>query len=135
MARSLRSKRRKHNKQILRARYKPIYDKRLEDIVKNMQKETEEALQTAGDIDLENNVHIIDPEENKMDTGDNENKSVINDDANVKVEKGKIKIPRVDIKKLTKFMSQRKLRSYQAKLKAKKKATKMGQKKKKVFKW
>merc|ERR1712189_32450 len=61
MARSLRSSRRKKNKQALRARYKPIYDKRLQEIVKNMQEQTDELMETAGNIDLENNVQLVDP--------------------------------------------------------------------------
>merc|ERR1719474_1630667 len=50
-------------------------------------------------------------------------------------EEKKQKMTRVDIKKLTKFMSQRKLRTYKAKQKADKKSAKLGQKKKKTFKW
>ena len=138
MARSLRSSRRKKNKQALRARYKPIYDKRLQEIVKNMQQETDELMEVAGDVDLENAVQVIDP------GGES---SMINEDINTPVdneqEQGeaqivegkKNKMPRVDIKKLTKFMSQRKLRTYKAKQKAEKKSAKMGQKKKKSFKW
>merc|ERR1711885_2170 len=145
MARSLRSSRRKKNKQALRARYKPIYDKRLQEIVKNMQEQTDDLMETAGDIDLEHNVQLVDPGA--------ESTMVINDDNTIvdeapstaevcgdkegetTSEATKNKMPRVDIKKLTKFMSQRKLRKYHAKEKAKKKAAKMGQKKKKTFTW
>merc|ERR1712150_116857 len=109
MARSLRSSRRKKNKQALRARYKPIYDKRLEAIVKTMQENPDE------DCTMET-------------TGVDGNPTV--EKESDKTTEEKIKIPRVDIKKLTKFMSQRKLRKYNAKLKAKKKATQFGTKKK-----
>merc|ERR1712189_53921 len=138
MARSLRSSRRKKNKQALRARYKPIYDKRLQEIVKNMQQETNELMETAGDIDLENNVQVLEPsDDSSMITNDeNINASGDNEQNEVEVaEEKKKKMPRMDIKKLTKFMSQRKLRTFKAKQKADKKAAKMGQKKKRTFKW
>merc|ERR1712142_641126 len=138
MARSLRSSRRKKNKQALRARYKPIYDKRLQEIVKNMQKETNELMETAGDVDLENSVQVMDPSgETAMVTNDeNMNTSVDNQQVDATAEEvKKNKMPRVDIKKLTKFMSQRKLRTFKAKQKSEKKAAKMGQKKKKTLKW
>merc|ERR1711970_1263495 len=136
MARSLRSSRRKKNKQALRARYKPIYDKRLQEIVKNMQQETDELMETAGDVDLENAVQVIDPgsESSVITSDENMNTSVDNEQDEAQIaEVKKNKMPRVDIKKLTKFMSQRKLRTYKAKQKAEKKSAKMGQKKKKTF--
>merc|ERR1712189_41693 len=138
MARSLRSSRRKKNKQALRARYKPIYDKRLQEIVKNMQQETNELMETAGNIDLENNVQVLEPgDDSPMITNDgNVNASGDNEKGEPEAaEEKKNKMPRVDINKLTKFMSQRKLRTFKAKQKAEKKAAKMGQKKKKTFKW
>merc|ERR1711928_253023 len=113
------------NKQALRARYKPIYDKRLQEIVKNMQQETNELMETAGDIDLENNVQVLEPsDDSSMITNDeNINASGDNEQNEVEVaEEKKKKMPRVDIKKLTKFMSQRKLRTFKAKQKADKKA-------------
>merc|ERR1711936_77860 len=145
MARSLRSSRRKKNKQALRARYKPIYDKRLQEIVKNMQEQTDELMETAGNVDLEGNVQLVDPAADSAMITNDENTDTTNDenattcdtaegDVN-ETEVKKNKMPRVDIKKLTKFMSQRKLRTYQAKQKAEKKSKKMGQKKKKSFKW
>merc|ERR1711881_719987 len=145
MARSLRSSRRKKNKQALRARYKPIYDKRLQEIVKNMQQQTDELMETAGDIDLENNVQLVDPTAETTTTTtmaiNEESTTITTEEATggeedtTTTEPKKNKMPRVDIKKLTKFMSQRKLRKYHAKEKAKKKAAKMGQKKKKTFTW
>merc|ERR1711962_30451 len=138
MARSLRSSRRKKNKQALRARYKPIYDKRLQEIVKNMQQETNELMETAGDIDLENNVQVLELSDDSSMITNDENINACGDNEQNEVEvaeEKKKKMPRVDIKKLTKFMSQRKLRTFKAKQKADKKAAKMGQKKKKTFKW
>merc|ERR1712183_988190 len=75
MARSLRSSRRKKNKQALRARYKPIYYKRLQEIVENMKEQTDDLMETAGDIDLEHNVQLVDPGA--------ESTMVINDDNTV----------------------------------------------------
>jgi len=95
-------------------------------------------METAGDIDLENNVQVLEPsDDSSMITNDeNINASGDNEQNEVEVaEEKKKKMPRVDIKKLTKFMSQRKLRTFKAKQKADKKAAKMGQKKKKTFKW
>merc|ERR1712150_428710 len=116
MARSLRSSRRKKNKQALRARYKPIYDKRLEAIVKTMQENTDELMDSAGTIDLENQVQVINPDEDStMETTGIDGNPTVEKESDKTTEE-KIKIPRVDIKKLTKFMSQRKLRKYNAKL-------------------
>ena len=135
MARSLRSSRRKKNKQALRLRYKPIYDKRLQEIVKNMQKETEGATPE----EVEANMQVVDPACEKMEddsatTTTAEVQVEGGDDVTV-VEKKKSQMPRVDVKKLTKFMSQSKLRTFKAKQKADKKRTKLGQKKKKTIKW
>ena len=123
----MRSKRRRKNKQVMRAKLKPKYDAHLAAIVKTFQEETDEKMETASDIDL-SNVKVVDPDKivDDMDT-DNKNKTELEE---------KVKIPRVHIKKLAKFMSQKKYRTYQAKEKAKKKKTsKVGQKKQKQFKW
>merc|ERR1711931_366320 len=90
-------------------------------------------------------VQLVDPAADSAMITNDENTDTTNDenattcdtaegDVN-ETEVKKNKMPRVDIKKLTKFMSQRKLRTYQAKQKAEKKSKKMGQKKKKSFKW
>merc|ERR1712183_1046145 len=130
MARSLRSSRRKKNKQALRARYKPIYDKRLQEIVKNMQKETKE--NSVQVVDSSGETAMVTNDENMDTSVDNEQVDAHAQDTE---EVKKNKMPRVDIKKLTKFMSQRKLRTFKAKQKSEKKAAKMGQKKKKTIKW
>lgn len=110
MARSLRSKRRKKNKQVLRDRYKPRYDAALQAIVANMQKETDELMETAGDIDL-NEIKITDPDKMEDDTGD------AGEDGSSTTEKKTIKLPKVDMAKVHKFLSQRKKRRYSRKCK------------------
>merc|ERR1712183_355273 len=96
---------------------------------------------TAGNVDLENSVQVMDPSgETAMVTNDeNMNTSVDNEQVDAHAQDAeevkKNKMPRIDIKKLTKFMSQRKLRTFKAKQKSEKKAAKMGQKKKKTIKW
>ena len=110
MARSLRSKRRKRNKQVLRERYKPKYDAQLQAIVANMQKETEELMETAGHLNLEKDIQITDPD--KMDDED------VDETGSPKTD-SKIKLPKVEMAKVAKFMSQRKKRKYQKSLRVK----------------
>merc|ERR1712042_35007 len=103
-----------------------------------MQKETQELMEAAGEVDLENNVRLVDPGAEAMVT--NDEISIDTTEGNVEgspneEEKKKTSMPKVDIKNLTKFMSQRKLRTFKAKQKAEKKRTKLGQKKKKTLKW
>merc|ERR1712168_641795 len=107
-----------------------------------MQKETEELNNAAGTMDLDNEVQVIDPNtaETTPMTANDELEIPSVDHSNHEegtntTEEKKQKMTRVDIKKLTKFMSQRKLRTYKAKQKSEKKSAKMGQKKKKTFKW
>ena len=126
MAKSLRSKRRRKNKQVMRARLKPKHDAHLAAIVKNMQAQTDELMETAGNIDLSEQVTIVDPSAPSTDE---------NMDIDKQTNAKNIKIPKVDINKVVKFMSQRKLRTFKAKQKAEKKRQKGGQKKKKQFKW
>lgn len=110
----------------MRERLKPKYDAQMASIVKIMQAETDELMETAGDLSGE--VEIRDPDQ--MD----EEKEVEMDNSS-KQEPKKIKIPHVDVNKIAKFMSQRKYRTFKAKEKIKKKRLKSGQKKKKEFKW
>ena len=112
MARSLRSKRRQKNKRVLKERYKPKFDAQLQSIVANMQKETQEMLDAAGDIDMEGHVEIIEADKNKEDTMD-----IADQDSTT--EKKKIKLPKVDATKVAKFLSQRKRRKLQRDLKKK----------------
>merc|ERR1719397_1708721 len=89
-------------------------------------------------MDLNNHMKIIDPDKDSpVDMNGVNNSTDLQEKESDKTnaeDSHKTKIPRVDIKKITKFMSQKKFRSYQNKQKAKKKAAKMGQKKKK-FAW
>ena len=141
MAKSLRSKRRRKNKQVLRQKYKPKYEAQLKSIVANFQGQTDKLLEACGNMDIENNVEVVDPtKETKVIENNTIDESTIDDNMEdaPKVAEQKHKIPRVDIKKLTKFMSQRKLRQYQGKLKRDQKASaklKPGQKKKKSTRW
>lgn len=123
MARSLRSKRRKKNKQVLRERYKPKYDAQLQAIVANMQKETDELMETAGDLDFDKEIQITDPDKMDDDNVDDEAESSSKTDK-------KIKLPKVEMAKVAQFMSQRKKRRYAKSLRIKnetlKKTTKLG---------
>ena len=125
MARSLRSKRRKRNKQVLRERYKPKYDAQLQAIVANMQKETEELMETAGNLDFDKEIQITDPD--KMDDDDN---NVDGEGESSSKTDNKIKLPKVEMAKVAQFMSQRKKRRYAKSLRIKnetlKKTTKLG---------
>jgi len=113
MARSLRSKRRQKNKRVLKERYKPKFDAQLQSIVANMQKETQEMLDAAGEIDMDTNVEIVDPDKKK----DDSSMDVVDQEATT--ENKKIKLPKVDATKVAKFLSQRKRRKLQRDLKNK----------------
>ena len=125
MARSLRSKRRKSNKQVLRERYKPKYDAQLQAIVANMQKETEELMEAAGNLDFDKEIQITDPD--KMDDDDD---NVDGEGESSSKTDNKIKLPKVEMAKVAQFMSQRKKRRYAKSLRIKnetlKKTTKLG---------
>lgn len=143
MARSLKSKRRKQNKRELRKRYKPRYDAQLKAIVENFKEETHEVTENSNDEEIigykvktlkppniEFPVTKVEDTENQMD----DIETVETENAETK----KAKIPRVDIKKVARFMSQRKYRTYNAKVKRDKKRIthqKPGQKKKRIIKW
>lgn len=131
MGRSLKSKRRRKNLQVLRERYKPRYDAQLQSIVANMQNETDELMETAGDIDLDGNVQIIDPDDpNHM---EEENSTEKKDNDNDENEKKKIKLTKVDVEKVVKFMSQRKFRKYKRSVKRKNKSLNKNNKPKRVI--
>uniref|UniRef100_A0A7M5VAJ1 Uncharacterized protein n=1 Tax=Clytia hemisphaerica TaxID=252671 RepID=A0A7M5VAJ1_9CNID len=117
MARSLRSSRRKKNKQVLRERYKPKYDAQLQAIVANMQKETDELLQTSSGMDLESEIQTIDPDQMEGENMEDETET----ETQTTSSKDKIKLPKVDMAKVGKFMSQRKRRKYQRNLREKNK--------------
>eukprot|EP00111_Clytia_hemisphaerica_P010739 TCONS_00031372-protein len=117
MARSLRSSRRKKNKQVLRERYKPKYDAQLQAIVANMQKETDELLQTSSGMDLESEIQTIDPDQIEGENMEDETEA----ETQTTSSKDKIKLPKVDMAKVGKFMSQRKRRKYQRNLREKNK--------------
>ena len=117
MARSLRSKRRKKNKQVLRERYKPKYDAQLQAIVANMQKETNELLQSTSGMDLESEIQTIDPDQMEGENMEEET----TEETETSNTADKIKLPKVDMAKVAKFMSQRKRRKYQKNLREKNK--------------
>lgn len=145
MARSLKSKRRKQNKRELRKRYKPRYDAHLKAIVANFQEQTDEVMDDSNAVDVVGyKVETVEKpvkypvapdlteekEENIVENMESEDEKSDSD--------SKIKIPKVDIKKVVKFMSQRKLRTYKSKMKRTKKRIanlKPCQKKKRIAKW
>lgn len=120
MARSLKSKRRRKNLRALRERYKPKYDAQLQSIVANMQKETEDLMETVGEVDLESEIQTIDPDQMDEDCTENDDSIENKTDGSEK----KIKIPKVDMSKVGKFMSQRKRRKFQKSLREKKQTLK-----------
>lgn len=154
MARSLRSKRRKQNKRELRKRYKPRYDAQLKAIVATFQEKEqndEEVMDDAADqpdfvgyqvktlkspVNNSKADNTLAPSNNKMEDNDDDDVESIEADKDSK--DPEVKIPRVDIKKVAQFMSQRKYRTYQAKVKRVKKRIanqKPGEKKKRIVKW
>merc|ERR1711997_448235 len=126
MAKSLKSKVKRKNRQIRRKQLKPKDDAKLQAIVATMQEQTDNLMATAGDsIDVSAEVKIVEDNGSIGDQPDNE-QDVAMDTVGVSEKK---KIPHVDIRKLTKFMSQRKLRRFKEKEKSERKRVKQGKKK------
>ena len=109
MARSLKSKRRKQNNRALKERYQPKYDAQLKSIVANFQQNTEELMETGGEVDMDTQVQIVKPGENRVQTANE-----LTNKSNTEIEKSKIRLPKVDIQKIVKFMSQRKFRQFKS---------------------
>merc|ERR1711872_349540 len=103
---------------------KPKLDAKLAAIVATMKDQTSDLMDTAG-VDAASEVQFIDPDA----------QSATEEAETTTTTTKKSKKIRVDIKKLTQFMSQSKLRKFKQKEKEEKKRVKQGKKKKKTFKW